>query len=1661
MVVGASAPPPSSSSVAAPMTSSFGSLGLGLISPILSSRNSISSSSTSSLPAIHSPGGGGLRGSSSSHTSSLSTGISINHTPTALSLGSLKARKKMMQNTVHKLRASTAMVAHSSDEREVDGILYQSRIKIPHSWNFTNAKERWQAAVARTSDDQPVRRHSGATTPSPRPNVSSHGIVGGGGEFLHVAHGRGSMFMPQNAEARSRCAESLYKLSKQVGSELMIIESGAIQNIADFCDIDDGLLQSYCAATLANLTSTTVTAILDAFVANDGIPVVLEITWSPSFHVKVLCTTTLCRLSCFPEFTKSLFSSKAVIELSNMLSLPHPPLQKLCIQTLVNMICHGCEFHEKLFCGGGNVGHNKLGIVLAISQLAQEASNGRFAAQMIFNMSLYPSSASGAIRGGIGEVLYYLIQAAYSTHSLAKLQLTHPPRANDTAITQQSDQLAISRLIAMALGHFSKYLDLHLLMGTWSVKVVQHFLSLYASTGQAPALAFMLPHCARVLANLSANDEYIQTVFCGNETLLQMVVSMHTWAAADGVECQQNVLRTIANLTRCPTCGPLLVHAHILPVLHSVLLLDAGDHVASMKEDALVALVNLACHDALPNTLFELNMPQSFEASFRLHVNLPNGHSVRYMLSLTICYLTFDPRLRKMATSNLNLLIESLLYGFHYTPRSTSASIGGAPPHSPATHARHPRDPLDAFDDMSGGAGIRFRFLAAMCYTAGEIHAVDHVQSLVDIVLECLDDAASVPADTSQGYGTGAVEYFCAGILFTLSKTALTLLRKQHMVAAWTTVLFAPRVQDAVFRLSRFAIHHVCPPTPFSGGGGGAMKNLQPATQAYCTGTLYHMCAAEHTTATALLALVEACNASEDAPTLLACASTFAIVSFTPEGRQLLLTTNGLAHALNKLGRTSVCQQYAAVAACNVAITGCMWNASELKDFVVVALLRSNSFDAIQVHAKTLYNLLSHPSTRDQVIDDGVLYAFLKLAQLQTNGLDGPEETLSLCLHALFNLSDAPIYHDTILKLGVTPFLLSGVSGRRKRVLHFLNTESRRYAIGLLCNLSSRDANHKELIQNAQVTDILRSLCDGDTETRASGAMTLRNLTLSVANAEVVRVENGAVTMTWPPKVCTRNALNLLLVFMTSSHDTVRRLAAQAIGNCSLVTELQHLFLELKVGEALLRVLEDTTTVLASETARAMLITLHNLALDDACAVDMLHDRIVARWARLPPVYFADPAVCALAATSCHILSRKKHSALLIASQDIVTLCRVLGDHHGGDASILRDCLSCLAHLSTHLPTHALLFQGGVVDTLCHLLECIAGVPPPSAALYTRAAMVFRNLSLSSAVWDGGAAPLLSDAMIAVGPATIAMGFVENAVACDQLMRGVPWLARIVAALASSSSSSDLYPRVCGEVCVALANLCKIKRLRTSMVASGMLHLLLDIHGTFKSSPTHPFLQQSSTVTLHQLAAEESATLEAGLIEALLSVLDHTDVVVHEVQREEGKVSRLDECEHDDLPLATSESLCRQTYRTVRWVHYIVEAPSKLDPNFDSAPWPMRLHRIRGPLPALQDMDDRATGDGDVDSGQIMTIDTKKVTIDEDGACRDDDGAPPPLDRAKSPASLASTTPPSTASGHPPQRFTQIKKFDHHMKMTRKQSRRGYLGPSSLPHLKSELQVEK
>ncbi|CAK4077145.1 unnamed protein product [Aphanomyces euteiches] len=104
------------------------------------------------------------------------------------------------------------------------------------------------------------------------------------------------------------------------------------------------------------------------------------------------------------------------------------------------------------------------------------------------------------------------------------------------------------------------------------------------------------------------------------------------------------------------------------------------------------------------------------------------------------------------------------------------------------------------------------------------------------------------------------------------------------------------------------------------------------------------------------------------------------------------------------------------------------------------------------------------------------------------------------------------------------------------------------------------------------------------------------------------------------------------------------------------------------------------------------------------------------------------------------------------------------------------------------------------------------------------------------------------------------------------------------------------------------------------------------------------------------------------------------------------------------------------------------------------------MYRIRGPLPAVQD-DNSGETKAPPPATHVLFPETNKFILDTG----DDETSMPALDpRPNSP--LVKLT---------DEDDMLVKKFDQTMKITRKQSRRGYSGPITLPQLKSELQDEE
>ncbi|KAJ8527320.1 hypothetical protein ON010_g14944 [Phytophthora cinnamomi] len=145
-------------------------------------------------------------------------------------------------------------------------------------------------------------------------------------------------------------------------------------------------------------------------------------------------------------------------------------------------------------------------------------------------------------------------------------------------------------------------------------------------------------------------------------------------------------------------------------------------------------------------------------------------------------------------------------------------------------------------------------------------------------------------------------------------------------------------------------------------------------------------------------------------------------------------------------------QVCAAIALCNLAAERPtpakgkplprVWRDATVDDFIVITLLRVNSPQTKGICAKALFNLLTHEDARDQLMRDGVLYALLKLARLESDSIR------DLALRALYNISLDPKKTTQLLEIELVRILT-------KMYQADLNKTMKRLMVGIFSNLSS------------------------------------------------------------------------------------------------------------------------------------------------------------------------------------------------------------------------------------------------------------------------------------------------------------------------------------------------------------------------------------------------------------------------------------------------------------------------------------------------------------------------------------------------------------------------------------------------------------------------------
>ncbi|RLN49101.1 hypothetical protein BBJ29_004916 [Phytophthora kernoviae] len=246
-----------------------------------------------------------------------------------------------------------------------------------------------------------------------------------------------------------------------------------------------------------------------------------------------------------------------------------------------------------------------------------------------------------------------------------------------------------------------------------------------------------------------------------------------------------------------------------------------------------------------------------------------------------------------------------------------------------------------------------------------------------------------------------------------------------------------------------FKMHELCCGSVVADGGNGPAPIPVDAPAFFaCLLLLATQSAAKNSRLSKSTALLQQRTARRSALTIAK------VALAVPHGARLLAEHVDIPPALNMVMRTGIheAQVCAAIALCNLAAERAastkgkplprVWRDATVEDFIVITLLRVNSSQTKGICAKALFNLLTHEDARDQLMRDGVLYALLKLARLESDSIR------DLALRALYNISLDRKKTAQLLEMELVRVLA-------KMYQADLNKTMKRLMVGIFSNLSS------------------------------------------------------------------------------------------------------------------------------------------------------------------------------------------------------------------------------------------------------------------------------------------------------------------------------------------------------------------------------------------------------------------------------------------------------------------------------------------------------------------------------------------------------------------------------------------------------------------------------
>lgn len=274
-----------------------------------------------------------------------------------------------------------------------------------------------------------------------------------------------------------------------------------------------------------------------------------------------------------------------------------------------------------------------------------------------------------------------------------------------------------------------------------------------------------------------------------------------------------------------------------------------------------------------------------------------------------------------------------------------------------------------------------------------------------------------------------------------------------------------------------------------------------------CCSTACCNLAAEGLEKTPVLSMLIDLSSSPHANITLTCAIAFSKLASNSTFRPTLTKCAELYPALTLMMRCGIedIQIYSAVTLCNLAIERSrsrhIWKEGTVPDFIVNSLLRINSDSTKEICARALYNLLTHDEYRMAHIKEGVLYALVKLARLES------VEIRSLCVTALYNLSCDPAMIDVLMEINVAQVITKLCE------IEFSNQDIHRRLAACLTNIAMKPGTELKLVEGGALVAMLVLAEHNDPPTMRYCASVLCYLSSLRSNCEAMATNNLVETL--------------------------------------------------------------------------------------------------------------------------------------------------------------------------------------------------------------------------------------------------------------------------------------------------------------------------------------------------------------------------------------------------------------------------------------------------------------------------------------------------------------------------------------------------------------------